>query len=438
MNVRFGRRRFLRAGIGSATAALAGCGRLIGSSDAADQPLIDGPLPDTVRLRRVAGGFDAPLAFVDVPDADLRYVADQSGSISVLGPDGVRDEPLLDLGDAVEFGGEKGLLGVALHPNFGENRRLFVRYSAPSRDGTPANYSHTFVLAEFLVDADGLRALPDSERTLLEIPEPQSNHNAGALAFGPDGYLHVAVGDGGAGGDAGTGHVDDWYDAVEGGNGQDVTENLLGSLLRIDVDGGGERGAYSIPDDNPLTDTEGMAEQFAWGFRNPWRFSFDGDALLVADVGQSEREEVNLVERGGNYGWNVREGSRCFRADDCPSETPESVRGGEPLVDPVVEYAHGGDPVNGVAVVGGYVYRGSALPELEGLYVFADLQPDGRLFVADPSGQDERWPMGTVEMDAEGGVPEQIYSLGRAHGGELYVLGVEGGDGRVYRVDPVE
>ncbi len=438
MNDRVGRRRFLGAGLAGATTGIAGCGRLIGQSDADDQPLIDRSLPDSVRLRQVAGGFDAPVSIVDVPDADLGYVADQSGSISIIESDGVRDDPLLELGDAVEFGGEKGLLGVALHPNFEQNRRLFVRYSAPSRDGTPANYSHTFVLAEFLVDDDGLRALPDSERTLLEIPEPQSNHNAGALAFGPDNYLYVAVGDGGAGGDAGLGHVDDWYDAVDGGNGQDVTENLLGSLLRIDADADSERGSYSIPDDNPLTDTEGMAEQYAWGFRNPWRFSFDGDALLVADVGQSEREEVNLVERGGNYGWNVREGSRCFRAEDCPTETPESVRGGEPLVDPVVEYAHGGDPIGGAAVVGGYVYRGSALPELEGLYVFADLQPGGRLFVAQPSGPDERWPMGTVELDADGGAPEQIYSLGRGRDGELFVLGIEDGDGRVYRVVPAE
>jgi len=436
MNDRVGRRRFLGAGIAGFGGCLAGCGQLIGSSDAADQPLIDGSLPDSVRLRQVAQGFDAPLALVDVPGADFRYVADQSGSISVLGSDGVRDGPLLELGDAVEFGGEKGLLGVALHPNFEETRRLFVRYSAPSRDGTPANYSHTFVLAEFLVDADGLRARPESERTLLEIPEPQSNHNAGALAFGPDGYLYVAVGDGGAGADAGLGHVDDWYDAVEGGNGQDVTENLLGSLLRIEIDG--ERGSYSIPDDNPLTDADGLAEQYAWGFRNPWRFSFDGDALLVADVGQSEREEVNFVERGGNYGWNVREGSQCFRAEDCPTATPESVRGGEPLVDPVVEYAHGGDPVGGVAVVGGYVYRGSALPDLQERYVFADLQPDGRLFVADPSGPDERWPMGTVEIDADGRQPGRIYSLGRSRAGELYVLGIEGGDGRVYRVVPAE
>ncbi|GAA0677526.1 PQQ-dependent sugar dehydrogenase [Natronoarchaeum mannanilyticum] len=438
MNDRVGRRRFLGAGLAGTATGLAGCGQLLGSSNAGNQPLIDGSLPDSVRLRQVAGGFDAPLALVDVPDADLRYVADQSGSVSVLDSDGVRDDPLLEFGNAVEFGGEKGLLGVALHPNFEETRRLFVRYSAPSRDGTPENFSHTFVLAEFLVDESGLQALPDSERTLLEIPEPQSNHNAGALAFGPDNNLYVAVGDGGAGADAGLGHADDWYDAVEGGNGQDVTENLLGSLLRIDVDADSERGAYSIPDDNPLTDADGLAEQYAWGFRNPWRFSFDGDALLVADVGQSEFEEVNLVERGGNYGWNVREGSRCFRADDCPTETPESVRGGEPLVDPVVEYAHGGDPVDGVAVVGGYVYRGSALSDLDGRYVFADLRPDGRLFVADPSGPDERWPMGTVEMDADGGVPDQIYSLGRGRDGELFVFGIEAGDGRVYRVDPAE
>jgi glucose/arabinose dehydrogenase len=403
-----------------------------------------------VRVEPLATGFQAPLDVTFAPDADRRYVADQEGRVYVHGADGLRDEPLLDLRDSIEYGGEKGLLGITLHPNFAENRRLFVRYSAPRRSGTPSRYSHTFVLAEFAVDDDGVRARRDSERTILEIPEPQSNHNAGSVLFGPDGYLYVGVGDGGAGGDQGTGHVDDWYDAVGGGNGQDVTENLLGSVLRIDVDGeptvpARKRGdatnladdaGYAIPGDNPLVGGEGLDEHYAWGLRNPWRMSFDRGRLFVADVGQSSYEEVSLVEKGGNYGWNVREGAHCYRADDCPDETPASVRGGEPLVDPIVEYPHSGAAISGVSVIGGYVYRGSALPGLVGRYVFGDLSANGRLFVAsEPGGDGGAWSTGIVEI-AGGDAPRRILSFGRDPAGEVYVLGTGSDGGSLYRVVP--
>jgi glucose/arabinose dehydrogenase len=426
-------------------------------------------VPDAIGLETVATGFEVPLDVVFAPGADRRYVANQQGQVFVHETDGLRDEPFLDLRDDIVTGYETGLLGLELHPGFADNRRAFVRYSAPPRSGTPGGYDHTFVLAEFEATEDGTRAKRDSERAVLEIPEPQGNHNAGSMAFGPDGYLYVAVGDGGAGGDQGAGHVEDWYDGVAGGNGQDVTENLLGSVLRIDVDsetpaasrnGGGEtaggketvRGEernYAIPDDNPLVGREGLDEHFAWGFRNPWGMSFDGDRLFVADVGQSDYEEVNVVEKGGNYGWNVKEGTHCFGADDCPDATPESVRGGEPLLDPVVEYSQTGGAVTGQSVIGGRVYRGSALPGLDGAYLFGDLAANGRLFVAMPTDGDENerggqgdgeaglWPTRVLDVAGDDSDAfERAYSFGRGQDGEVYVLasGAEGGG--LHRVVP--
>jgi glucose/arabinose dehydrogenase len=383
--------------------------------------------------------LSGPLDVAFAPDADRRYVAEQSGRLLVHegagdGEGGLRGEPALDLREAVTAGGERGLLGVALHPEFAENRKLYVRYSAPRREGTPANYSHTFVLAEFRASADGRSVRRDTERTVLEVPQPQANHNAGSLVFGADGLLYVGVGDGGAGGDRGQGHAADWYDAVPGGNGQDVTENLLGSILRVDVDGR-EQGGYSIPAENPLVGRVGLDEQYAWGFRNPWRLAVDGETLYAGDVGQSRFEELDRVERGGNYGWNVREGRACFGAEDCPDRTPETVRGGEPLRDPVLTYPHGGAPVSGISIIAGNVYRGSDIPALEGTYVFGDFAAGGRLFVADPaSGEGEEWPTAVLpvaERDAER--LGRLRSIGR-HEGELYVLATGGDGGGLYRL----
>ena len=373
----------------------------------------------------LASGFTSPVDVV-APTAEDTYVVDQPGRLNRVTDGGF--ETVLDLRDrVVDVSGydERGLLGVAFDPDFDGSGRVFLRYSAPRRDGTPSGYSHTFVLSSFEVREGAFD--PDSERTVLEIPQPQSNHNAGDLAFGPDGFLYVGVGDGGAGGDQGRGHVDDWYDGVGGGNGQDVTENLLGSVLRIDVDAG---DPYGIPEDNPLVGRSGLGEQYAWGFRNPWRFSFDGDRLLVADVGQSRYEEVSVVENGGNYGWNVREGAHCFRADSCPRTTPA----GDPLVDPVVDYAHDGDPLSGVAVIGGYVYRRDDIPGLAGQYVFADWRARGRLFLADP---DREWSPGARPMP--GPVGQYVLAFGRDPDGRLYVLssgqgGVRGTSGAVHRL----
>ena len=409
----------------------------------------------TVRAERVDSGFTSPLALA-IPQEGRRFVVDQSGQIYLHEGESLHEEPFLDVSDRmVEVSGysEKGLLGLAFHPEFAENGRFFVRYSAPPREWVPDGYSHTFVLSEFRADPGGATADPDSERTVLEIAEPQRNHNAGAIAFGPDGYLYVATGDGGSSNDQDTGHVDDWYDAVGGGNGQDVTENLLGSMLRIDVDdeasgtpsgrdgGGGTAGSdgparnYAVPDDNPLVGSDGLDEHWTWGFRNPWRFSFGPEGrLFVGDVGQGAWEEVSVVERGGNYGWNVREGTHCFQAEDCPSESPR----GRPLRDPVLEYPHGGAEVSGIAVIGGYLYDGDAIPGLQGYYLFADWRAGGRLFAARETDEGP-WPTTTVPVDAEERFGPMVLSFGRNPAGELFVCTsasgqVSGESGAVFRL----
>ncbi|MFC7020958.1 MULTISPECIES: PQQ-dependent sugar dehydrogenase [Haloarcula] len=440
------RRQFLRAGL-LGLGGLAGCVGPGGPASSRTEPADDtGPSPPSpdespdqslasleLTGDPVADGFTAP---VDVlaPRPDEYFVADQAGVVTRIGPEG-ESRPVLDVRDrmvSVSGYDERGLLGLALHPDYDGDGRLFVRYSAPRRPGTPENFSHTFVLAEFAV-RDG-SVDEGSERTVLEIPQPQSNHNAGAVTFGPDGYLYVAVGDGGAGGDRGRGHVDDWYDAVEGGNGQDVTENLLGSILRLDVDDAPSGEPYGIPDDNPLAGESGLDEHYAWGFRNPWRFSFGPDGrFFVADVGQSEFEEVNLVERGGNYGWNVREATHCFDASDCPTETAD----GRPLADPIIEYPHGGSDVSGVSVIGGYLYDGASIPALDGRYVFADWRANGRLFVASERDRD-RWPVRAVPIVGED-VGQNVLAFGRTTAGELLACttergGVSGESGVVHQI----
>ena len=344
-----------------------------------------------VGLRTVADGLTSPVTLASPGDGSGRlFVVDQAGLIRVLTPDGaLRPEPFLDLRSRMVtlMAGfdERGLLGLAFHPQYAANGRFFVYYSAPLRAGGPAGFNHTSHISEFRVSADPNRADPASERIVLQVDEPQFNHNGGTLLFGPDdGDLYISLGDGGGANDVGLGHVADWYSDNGGGNGQDVTENLLGSILRIDVD----RGApYAIPADNPFAGTPGCAdgcdETWAYGFRNPYRMSFDSGGshqLFVGDVGQLSWEEVNIVSAGGNYGWNVKEGTHCFDAESPtqePAACPDVVgaghpRTGDPLIDPIIEYpqARLGGP--GVAVVGGHVYRGSALPQFRGRYVFGD------------------------------------------------------------------
>ncbi|WP_338740998.1 PQQ-dependent sugar dehydrogenase [Haloplanus salilacus] len=434
-----GRRRFLRRAGGILLTALAGCGSDGGTTPTATD---DGPTDTPVRSPDSAGvgttpvatGFTAPTDVAMPAGIDRRYVADQPGQVYR----GDRERPVLDLSDRIvaleEEGETRGLLGMATHPEFAATGRLFVRYSGPAGESTPAGYSHTSVLSEVRLDPETDEV--GEERLLLAVPQPQSNHNGGALGFGPDDRLYVGIGDGGGGGDVGRGHAEDWYERTRGGNGQDLTTNLLGSVLRVDVDADPSATAgtvsewgdgYAVPADNPLVGRRGFDEQWAWGFRDPRDLSVDGEVLLVADAGGSRYEEVNRVTRGGNYGWNVHEATHCFDPSaptDEPTGCPSHTLSGERLRDPVVEYPHPGraatDTPTGVAVVGGYRYRGSIDP-LDGRYVFADRRADGRLFVADPTA-DGRWPLSTVAVRDVGRI---VRGFGRDPDGRLYVLSSE-------------
>jgi glucose/arabinose dehydrogenase len=398
----------------------------------ADPPDGGTPAPGlSVDVSPVAAGFAAPVG-LEMPAPGRQYVVDQPGTVSLLTDSGRRT--VVDLTDRtpdVAGTDERGLLGLAFHPEFQSNGRLFVRYSARPGDETPEAYSHRSVLAEFRLDPDRPAAGPEFVRSLLSVPQPQPNNNGGDVVFGPDGYLYLGLGDGGGAGDTGPGHRSDWYAPVEGGNGQDVTGNLLGSILRIDVDG----DPYGIPETNPLVGAEGLDEQYAWGFRNPRGLSFGpGGSLYAVDAGEDRYEEVNAVEPGRNYGWNVREGTHCFRRETCPRETSDGV----PLAPPIVEYEHGGEPVGGVAAVGGHVYDGTAIQSLRGRYVFADWRAGGRLFVAHPSDEG-LWSVTTAPIVTE--VEPYVLALCRGYHGELYLCTNErgrigGSDGTVYRLEP--
>ena len=409
----------------------------------------------------VDGGSTAPLDFAVPPGGSRKFIVDRFGQVYVYESGGLREEPFIDVSDQLtEITGEMGLLGIAFHPNYQQNQKFYLRYSAPPREDTPDDFDHTEVLSEFTASEDGSAGNPDSERTILEIPWPEDTHNAGSVLFGTDGYLYMATGDGGGAHDTGLGHVSDWYERFEGGNGQDVTENLLGSVLRIDVDNRESGKPYAIPDDNPLVGKKGLNEQFAWGFRNPWRMGFSNGDLFVADVGQNGYEEVSIVKKDKNYGWNVREGTHCFKPgpegsrnppEECPSQLPPDVRGGERLIPPVIEYPHSyaGRGV-GSAVIGGYVYENNAIPSIQGKYVFGDFRktketevPTGSLFAATPT-EGGLWDLEelVVENTDTGLLGAYVLAFGRDNGGGLYVLTTnnpgKGETGALHRIRPPE
>ena len=414
-----------------------------------------------VGLQLVAEDLTSPVTMAHPGDGSGRlFVVDQIGLVRVLMPDGtLRADPFLDLRSrmvALNPGfDERGLLGLAFHPDYEANGRFFVYYSAPLRAGAPEGFNHTSHISEFRVSSDPNRADPASERILLQVDEPQFNHNAGTLAFGPaDGYLYISLGDGGGANDVGLGHVEDWYADNGGGNGQDVEQNLLGSILRIDVDSG---DPYGIPADNPFVGVPGLDETWAYGFRNPYRFSFDlggSHDLLVADVGQLLWEEVSVGVKGGNYGWNVKEGTHCFDAEnpsespaECPDVVESGVRAGDPLLDPVIEYANARQEGGlGLAVVGGFVYRGSVLPQFRGRYLFGDWSesfggpPSGKLFVAMPRKQG-LWKMQQLRITTSptGELEHRVLGFGQDTEGEVYVLttdnvGPAGTTGKVFKL----
>jgi glucose/arabinose dehydrogenase len=424
------------------------------------------PTGPVVGLRLVADGLTSPVTLASASDGSGRlFIVDQIGLIRVLMPDGtLAPEPFLDLRSRIvplmPGFDERGLLGLAFHPRYASNGRFFVFYSAPLRPGAPAGFNTTSTIAEFRVSAaNPNRADPGSERILLQVDKPQFNHNAGTLLFGPDdGYLYISVGDGGGADDVGLGHVEDWYAANEGGNGQDIQHNLLGDILRIDVDAG---SPYRVPADNPFTATPGCAdgcdETWAYGFRNPYRMSFDlagSHDLFVGDAGQELWEEVSIAVKGGNFGWNVKEGTHCFSTanpDESPPACPSSVgaghpRAGDPLIDPVIEYANHHQPDGlGATVIGGHVYRGTDLPQFSGRYVFGDWsrefeEPDGSLFVA-KSRKQGLWMMQQLQITTSptGRLGHYVLGFGQDPAGEMYVLttdqtGPSGTTGQVFKL----
>jgi len=398
-----------------------------------------------VRVTPVADGITAPNWGAVAPGhPSLLFVTDQPGTLWKVNLDTRERTPFLDVSDRLVpmgIGGkgtfdERGLLGVAFHPlydvagtaGFG---KLYTYESHPfDPKAPPADFStmpkgvnpnHQTVVVEWQVDdpldPEGV-VDPDSDRTLMTIDEPQFNHNAGCLNFGPDGMLYVSLGDGGAGDDQGNGHVD-------GGNGQDPT-NILGTVIRIDPLGdNAANGQYGIPADNPFVNNENVDEIFAYGLRNPFRFSFDKEngEIWLGDAGQNDIEEVDKIVSGGNYGWRVKEGTFLFdpNGDDPGFVTKDSPGEPEGMIDPVFQYDHD----EGVVVIGGFRYRGQGVPSLAGRYVFADdfnpLSGSGRLFHAD-EGED------IVEFGlADGDLGLFVLGFGQDAAGELYVMANETG-----------
>jgi glucose/arabinose dehydrogenase len=345
-----------------------------------------------IELQLLASGFTRPIYVTHAGDGSGRlFVVEQAGVIRIVRDGKISATPFLDIRDRVESGGEKGLLSVAFHPKYKENGRFFVNYTARKQGVLKS------IIAEYNVSQTNPDIADRAERVILEIEQPFANHNGGLNKFGPDGFLYIGMGDGGAAGDP-----------LNAGQSLDT---LLGKMLRIDV----EREPYAIPQDNPFVgraDVQG--EIWAYGLRNPWRFSFDRctGRLFAGDVGQNRLEEIDLIEKGKNYGWRIMEGSQCY--------DPPTMCNTQGLELPIAEYDHS----LGCSVTGGYVYRGRQFPALIGHYLFGDYC-SGRIWslTEDPQG---RWTMRQL-IDS----PFSISSFGEDEQGELYVVHY---GGAVYRV----
>lgn len=416
--------------------------------------LVSDPFPplaanaERLGLQLVADNLTAPLGVVDPADGSGRlFIYEQHGFIRILRNGAVEATPFFDveartLSENPGFD-ERGLIGFALHPDFATNGRIYT-YTSEAAD-TAADFTlssattinHHGVIAEWKVSAANPDLIdPASRRELLRFEEPQFNHNGGEVLFGPDGYLHIALGDGGGANDNQDGHGTI-------GNGQDTT-TLLGSILRIDPTGtNSTNGKYGIPADNPFVgNPAGLDEIFAYGFRNPFRMSYDSanSRILIADVGQNEIEEINVLQKGGNYGWRIKEGTFFFNQANgaIASEIPfEPVPAG--VIDPIAQYDHG----EGLAIIGGFVYRGSLLPQFRGHYLFGDFgtsfgDPSGALLAMAPDGTITRLALG-LNGRALGG---WVKGFGQDASGEMYVctsdqLAPTGNGGKVWRLIPL-
>jgi glucose/arabinose dehydrogenase len=353
-----------------------------------------------IKLVQIASGLMAPVAMDCPKDGSKRlFICEQTGKIRIIKNGKLQVTPFLDLSNKLDGMGkaysEKGLLGIAFHPKYNTNGRFFVYYSAPS---SKTGDDHKSVLAEYKVSSDPDVADPGSQSIIMEISQPESNHNGGQLAFAKDGCLYIALGDGGGAGDQ--------HGSV--GNAQNLG-TVLGKILRINVDG---KKPYSVPADNPfVNDKNAQPEIWAYGLRNPWRFSFDKKTgmLLCADVGQNKWEEINIISKGKNYGWRIMEGNHCYR--------PENGCNTKNLELPIAEYGHD----KGISVTGGYVYRGSKMPLLEGKYIFADWK--GAAFYLEGSGG--KWLMDDLRIDGKktNDLGFNVNSFGEDEDGELYILG---------------
>jgi glucose/arabinose dehydrogenase len=367
------------------------------------------PSGTTIQLQQVVSGLNLPVTVENAGDGSGRiFIVQQTGQIRILSGGTLLPTPFLNISALVSCCGEQGLLGLAFHPDYATNGFFYVNYT---------NVAGETVVARYEVSAnDPNVADPNSAQTVLTQDQPFSNHNGGQLAFGPDGYLYVAFGDGGSGGDPQE-------------NGQNLN-TWLGKLLRLDVNGddfpGDPNRNYAVPPDNPFVGIAGLDEIWAYGLRNPWRCTFDrvtGD-LFIADVGQSAWEEINFqpASSGGgeNYGWDVLEGAHCF--EDVPQGSCNAfLNGGSTL--PVLEYNHS----LGCSVTGGYRYRGQLYPQLEGIYFYGDLC-SGRIWGATQQG-DGTWV--SEELLASGFT---ITTFGEDEAGEVYLAQYNGGQSALYRI----
>jgi len=344
-----------------------------------------------VKLQRVfnAVSMDVIVYMTQAPDDDRYwYVVEKPGRVLRFEnkEDASEATVFIDISDRVDAGpSEAGLLGMTFHPQFRTNGYVYLSYTG--NDGGLKSYISRFKSLDSNESLD-----PGTEKRLLEIAQPYSNHNGGQIEFGPDGFLYIGLGDGGAGGDP-------------KGHGQN-TQTLLGSMLRVDVDNG---NPYAIPASNPfVSNDKGKPEIYAWGLRNPWRWSFDRETgkLWLADVGQDNWEEVNIVAQPGNYGWNGKEGRHCYKSAHC--ENPA-------FIDPVIEYDHGA----GCSVTGGYVYRGGQIPALKGIYLYTDFC-SGTLWGARESGSGAYESFQLLDSDLN------IASFAQANTGEIYLLHIRG------------
>ena len=349
-----------------------------------------------IELEFVAGNYNQPIEIVNSGDERL-FVVEKSGIINILYTDGTQEStPFLDISPNVNSGGEKGLLGLAFPPDYSSSGKFYVNYTFTQNDSLYTRISRFSVSA----DNENIGDV-NSEESVLEFYQPFSNHNGGQIEFGPDGYLYIASGDGGSGGDPDN-------------NAQNI-QTYLGKLLRIDV----STTPYSIPPDNPFVNNDfGFDEIWAYGLRNPWKFAFDSETgdLFIGDVGQSSREEVDFqlagAAGGANYGWRCYEGSQSYNLEEC--DTVSNV------IDPIFEYSHS----DGCSITGGRIYRGNSYPNFEGKYILTDFCSGNYWLI---------WQENNEWQSYEGGfLLSQIVAFGEDMSGEMYAVNTS--QGNIYRV----